>query len=39
MEIDETAVILFGKFLDIKDKIAFLGNTVKELEREFHDSV
>lgn len=39
IEIDETAGILFGKVLDIKDTITFQGNTVKELEREFHDSV
>lgn len=39
IEIDETAGILFGKVLDLKDMITFQGNTVQELEREFHDSV
>ena len=37
IEIDETAGILFGRVLDIKDTITFQGNTVKELSREFHD--
>lgn len=39
IEIDETAGILFGKVLDIKDTITFQGNTVTEIEQEFHDSV
>lgn len=39
IEIDETAGILLGKVLDIKDTITFQGSTVKELEREFHNSV
>jgi len=39
IEIDETAGILFGKVLDIKDIITFQGNTVAELEHEFHQSV
>jgi predicted HicB family RNase H-like nuclease len=39
IEIDETAGILFGKVLDIKDVITFKGSTVEELEREFHNSV
>ena len=39
IEIDETAGILFGKVLDIKDIITFQGNTVAELEQEFHNSV
>lgn len=39
IEIDEAAGILFGKVLDIKDTITFKGNTVEELEREFHHSV
>lgn len=39
IEIDETAGILFGKVLDIKDTITFKGNTVAELEQEFHNSV
>ena len=39
IEIDEKAEILFGKVLDIKDTITFQGNTVKELEQEFHNSV
>ena len=39
IEIDEKAGILFGKVLDIKDTITFQGNTVKELEQEFHNSV
>ena len=39
IEIDETAGILFAKVLDIKDTITFQGNTVKELEQEFHNSV
>ena len=39
IEIDETAGILFGKVLDIKDVITFQGNTVPELEQEFHNSV
>ena len=39
IEVDETAGILFGKVLDIKDTITFKGNTVRELEREFHNSV
>jgi predicted HicB family RNase H-like nuclease len=39
IEIDEIAGILFGKVLDIRDTITFQGNTVKELEREFHNSV
>ncbi len=32
IEIDETAGILFGKVLDIKDVITFKGSTVAELE-------
>jgi predicted HicB family RNase H-like nuclease len=39
IEVDETAGILFGKVLDIKDVITFKGATVAELEREFHNSV
>lgn len=39
IEIDETAEVLFGKVLDIKDVITFKGNTVNELEQEFHNSV
>ncbi len=39
IEIDETAEILFGKVLDVKDVITFQGNTVAELEQEFHNSV
>lgn len=39
IEVDETAGILFGKVLDIKDIITFKGTTVAELEREFHNSV
>ncbi len=39
IEIDETAGILFGKVLDIKDVITFKGSTVEELEQEFHNSV
>ncbi len=39
IEIDETAGILFGKVLDIKDVITFQGITVAELEQEFHNSV
>ncbi len=39
IEIDETAGILFGKVLDIKDSITFQGNNVAELEQEFHNSV
>ena len=39
IEIDETAGILFGKVLDVKDIITFQGNTVAELEQEFHNSV
>lgn len=39
VEIDETAGILFGKVLDIKDVITFKGNTVTELETEFHNLV
>ena len=39
IEIDEAAGILFGKVLDIKDTITFKGSTVRELEREFHNSV
>lgn len=39
IEIDETAGILFGKVLDIKDVITFKGKTVSELEQEFHNSV
>ncbi len=39
IEIDETAGILFGKVLDIKDVITFKGSTVAELKREFHNSV
>ena len=39
IEIDETAGILFGKVLDIKDVITFKGTTVAELEQEFHNSV
>ena len=39
IEIDETAGILFGKVLDIKDVITFKGITVAELEQEFHNSV
>ncbi|MEL6910668.1 MAG: type II toxin-antitoxin system HicB family antitoxin [Cyanobacteria bacterium J06643_13] len=39
IEIDETAGILFGKVLDIKDVITFKGTTVAELETEFHNSV
>ena len=39
VEVDETAGILFGKVLDIKDTITFQGNTVQELEQEFHNSV
>ena len=34
IEIDETAGILFGKVLDIKDLITFQGNTVAELEED-----
>ena len=36
IEIDETAGILFGKVLDLKDTITFQGNTVTEIEQEFH---
>jgi predicted HicB family RNase H-like nuclease len=39
VEIDETAGILFGKVLDIKDTITFQGNTVAELKQEFRNSV
>lgn len=39
IEVDETAGILFGKVLDIKDIITFKDTTVAELEREFHNSV
>ena len=39
IEVDETAGILFGKVLDIKDVITFKGMTVAELEKEFHNSV
>ena len=39
VEIDEAAGILFGKVLDIKDVITFKGNTVVEIEAEFHNSV
>jgi predicted HicB family RNase H-like nuclease len=39
IEVDETSKILFGKVLDIKDVITFKGNTVNELEQEFHNSV
>ena len=39
IEIDETAGILFGKVLDIKDIITFQGNTVAELEQEFQNSI
>lgn len=39
IEIDETAGVLFGKVLDIKDVITFKGNTVAEFEQEFHNSV
>jgi predicted HicB family RNase H-like nuclease len=39
IEVDETSRILFGKVLDIKDVITFKGNTVNELEQEFHNSV
>ncbi len=39
IEIDETAGILFGKVLDIKDVITFKGSTVEELEQEFHNSI
>lgn len=39
IEVDETAKILFGKVLDIKDVITFKGITVEELEQEFHNSV
>ena len=39
IEIDTTAGILFGKVLDVKDVITFQGNTVAELEQEFHNSV
>lgn len=39
VEIDETAGILFGKVLDIKDVITFKGDTVAKLETEFHNSV
>jgi predicted HicB family RNase H-like nuclease len=39
IEVDETAGILFGKILDIKDVITFKGSTVAELKEEFHNSV
>ena len=39
IKIDETAGILFGKVLDIKDIITFQANTVNELKEEFHNSV
>ena len=39
IEIDETAEILFGRVLDLKDVITFKGHTVAELEQEFHNSV
>jgi len=39
IEIDEAAGILFGTVLDIKDVITFKGNTIAELEQEFHNSV
>ena len=39
IEIDETAGILFGKVLDIKDVITFKGTTVAEVEQEFYNSV
>ena len=39
IEIDEAASILFGTVLDIKDVITFKGNTIAELEQEFHNSV
>ena len=39
VEIDEKQGILFGKVLNIKDVITFKGNTVAELEQEFHNSV
>ena len=39
IEVDETAGILFGKVLDIKDVVTCKGNSVAELEQEFHNSV
>ncbi len=39
VEIDEMAGMLFGKVLGIKDVITFKGNTVAEVEQEFHNSV
>jgi len=39
IEIDETAGVLFGKVLDIKDVITFKGNTVAEVEQKFYNSV
>ena len=39
IEVDETAKLLFGEVLDIKDVITFKGNTVAELETEFHNSI
>ena len=39
IEIDEAAGVLFGTVLDIKDVITFKGDTIAELEQEFHNSV
>ena len=39
IEVDETAGILFGKVLDVKDVITFQADTVAELKKEFHNSV
>ena len=39
VDFDDEAMVFYGEVIDLKDVITFQGESVKELEQAFHDSV